>query len=302
MRIVILGETGQIARCLADHKPGNVEAFFLDRKAVDFTNSFDFVDFLVRYSPDIVINAAAYTNVERAEDEEQVATLINAVAVAQLGKAAALTGIPIIHISTDYVFDGKTQKQLTEYDPVGPESAYGRSKLAGEVSLLGSGAKAFIFRTAWVYSSYGNNFVKTMLKLAKSLDTIKVVSDQFGNPSSADEIAKSLWTIAGVILSDQGAKPGIYHLCGTGNASWHEFAAQIFELGDKNDWPSPDNLVAIPSRDYSTKVQRPSYCCLDTSKALKAFGVELPLWKESLRELFEDQHLRAEMGSSQQGV
>lgn len=298
MRTVIFGKTGQVARCLAAHKPNDVEAFFLDRETVDFTHTLNFADLFLHYRPDIVINAVAYTNVERAEDEEQLATIINGDAVAQLGKAAALIGVPIIHISTDYVFDGKLQKQLTEHDPVGPESAYGRSKLAGENSLLESGAKAFIFRTAWVYSSYGNNFVKTMLRLAQSLDTIKVVSDQFGNPSSADEIAKSLWAIAGTILSGHGAKPGVYHLCGTGKASWYEFAVEIFELGNTNGWSSPDHLLAIPSRDYPTKVQRPSYSCLDTSKTLEYFGVQLPLWKESLQELFKDQRLRAGMGFS----
>lgn len=226
-------------------------------------------------SIDVIVNCAAYTNVNKAEEEEDLAYRINALAPGILAKAAKETGALLIHVSTDYVFDGTGHVPYTEDMPVSPLSAYGRTKQAGEQMIMDSGCRYMIFRTAWLYSTFGGNFVQTIYDKTASQPTVNVVSDQIGTPTYAQDLADLL---AAIIEEDKLDRTGIYHFTDEGVCSWYDFAKEICDISG--------HLCDVrPCRtsDYPSKTKRPHYSVLDKTKVKETFGMEIPHWKDSLR-------------------
>ena len=277
MKILITGSNGQLGnemRTLSKQHPKHTYLFTDivesgDTHILDITDREAVMAFVREHSIDLIVNCAAYTNVDRAEEDEPTARLINALAVQNL----ALTGKKIIHISTDYVFSGDEHVPCREDDPVAPRTAYGRTKLEGEQLLSESCPDAVILRTAWLYSPYGNNFVKTMIRLGKERDSIGVVFDQIGTPTYAADLA---WAIFTVIEAEEW-HPGIYHFTNEGVCSWYDFTIEIHRRSGIRCAVRP-----ILSAEYQYKTPRPHYSVLDKSKFKKTFGVEIPYWTEAL--------------------
>ena len=284
MRILITGREGQVARSLAEHAGSNHELVFAARPQFDLKDPASIEAFVAKARPDLVINAAAYTAVDRAEDEPAVAFAINAEAPATLADAARKVGAPIIHLSTDYVFEGSLDRPYVEEDPVAPIGVYGRSKLAGEEAIRASGAEYLIMRTAWVYSPFGNNFVKTMLRLAADRESLTVVNDQFGNPTSALDIADALLVVADAWGSKKEAGNSTYHFAGSGETNWADFARHIFSSSARSGGPSSD-VQGIPSSAWPTKAARPGNSRLDCGKFSQTFGHSAPDWQTSADEV-----------------
>ena len=286
--ILVAGQTGQVARSIAmTGAQSNVRLITVGRPDLDLMSEASILAAMDQYAPDLVINAAAYTAVDQAESEEDVAFAVNATGPGQLAAAAAERGVPIIHISTDYVFDGSKDAPYAETEPVAPLGVYGRSKLAGEQKVAAANPAHLILRTAWVYSPFGKNFVKTMLRVANGRDELGVVHDQIGNPTSARDIADAILQVAGQVLEDPARlTPGIYHMSATGSASWAEFAEYIFQTSEALGGPVA-RVNRITSAEYPTPVKRPANSRLDCSKLAETFGVRLPDWKDSTRECVE---------------
>ncbi|MEL7781977.1 dTDP-4-dehydrorhamnose reductase [Citromicrobium bathyomarinum] len=283
MRILVTGREGQVARSLAE-RGGRHELVFAARPDFDLSDSDSIARAIESARPDLVISAAAYTAVDHAEDEPELAMTINGEAPGHIGRAAASAGAPVLHISTDYVFDGSGERAWREDDPTGPIGVYGQTKLAGEEALAASGAAYAILRTAWVYSPFGNNFVKTMLRLAESRDTLNVVNDQYGNPTSARDIADALLAVADRWAGAPGhGQNAVYHFAGTGSTNWADFARAIFARSGKRGGPTCE-VSGIPSSEYPTKAQRPANSRLDSAKFAEAFGYSAPRWEDSLDE------------------
>lgn len=280
-RMVVTGREGQVVRSLLERGALNdrFEIVALGRPEIDLRNP-DGVGVAFRLAqPDIIVSAAAYTAVDRAETEEAEAHAINAIAPGRIVGVAADLGIPVIHLSTDYVFDGEKSGPYLETDPVGPASAYGRTKLAGERAVVEATDNHVILRTAWVYSPFGRNFLKTMLTLAESRDQVNVVDDQRGNPTSALDIADGILAIAGNLIdSDAPQLRGIFHMTGSGSASWADFATEIFATSAKQGGPSAA-VGRIPSSAYPTPARRPTNSQLDCGKLERVHGVRLDDWK-----------------------
>ncbi len=298
MRIFVAGQSGQVACSLRElaAKRDDLTLYTAGRPDFDLTNPASVHAAIVHFHPDLVINAAAYTAVDGAENDEEAAFAVNAAGTEVLAKVAAMLDIPFFHISTDYVFDGTKPDAYVEDDPAGPTGVYGRSKLRGEILALEANSKTAIFRTAWVYSPFGKNFLKTMLKLAESRDELGVVADQIGNPTYAPDIAQALLSIAGKITSDgwQEKFGGIFHMAGTGETSWHGFAKAIFDAGAKHGHPSP-TVNSLTTADYPTPAKRPGNSRLNCDKLAAIFAVRLPDWRESthkcVNRLFEGNEL-----------
>lgn len=225
---------------------------------------------------DLIVNCAAYTNVDAAEDDEATADLLNNIAPSNLAEVAAGRNIPLIHVSTDYVFPGEASAPLKETDRTCPVSAYGRTKLAGELAVVGSGCDYIIIRTAWLYSPFGKNFVKTMGRLFETRDSVSVVVDQVGSPTYAHDLASAIMHI---ILTGQTGKSGIYHFSDEGAISWYDFAEAILELKGGTCRISP-----CLSSEFPSKVSRPHYSVLDKSLFKETFGFDIPYWRDSLKE------------------
>lgn len=293
MRILVTGKDGQVARCLADRATDHrdLELVIAARTGTDIQLDLarpDTVRDAVRaVRPDVIINAAAYTNVDQAEDEPELAMQINGIAPGILAQEAAGCGAKIIQVSTDYVFDGTLDRPYRPDDAVNPIGVYGRTKLAGEDAVRSASADHVIVRTAWVYSPYGRNFLKTMLRLAETRDEITVVDDQYGNPTSALDIANELLTIADRWRSDGKAGLGqIYHLAGSDETSWCGFARAIFAESARRDGPVAE-VKAITSADYPTKAVRPANSRLDCDKLQRDFGLAAPKLETSLSVVFD---------------
>jgi dTDP-4-dehydrorhamnose reductase len=282
MRVLIVGVSGQVASCLARLAGGNsrFEIICFGRPEFDVTLHDQALQTIVEQQPDILVNASAYTDVERAEDEPQAAFAVNGLGVANLAKAAKALRIPLIHISTDYVFSGDKETPYDESDPVGPINVYGRSKLDGERSIQVELDDFVILRTSWVYSPFGKNFLKTMVSLFQTRDQLNVVDDQSGSPTSAWDIANAILDVCAA--RERGNKSsGIYHLAGTGVTTWHGFATAIRDLSHVHH--ARHVLVnPISSSAYPTKARRPRNSALDTSKIKADFDIHLPPWRESL--------------------
>lgn len=271
MRCLVFGATGQVAREL-DRRDGVTT---LDRDAADLTDPAACADRIGTGDWDAVINAAAYTAVDRAEEEEALATRINGDAPAAMAAAAAARDIPFLHISTDYVFDGGGSAPRAPADPVGPLGAYGRSKLAGERGVMAAGGRAAILRTSWVFSAHGANFVKTMLRLGATRDQLSVVADQVGGPTPAGDIASALLVMAGAMRDGQAG--GVYHFAGAPAVSWAAFARAIFDVAGL-----AVRVEDIPSRAYPTPAARPLNSRLDCSGSETDFGIVMPDWRAGL--------------------
>jgi dTDP-4-dehydrorhamnose reductase len=249
----------------------------ISRAEADLENPAACSDAIKRHAPSAVINAAAYTAVDAAEGYEAVAEVVNAFAPKAMAETCAEMGIPLVHISTDYVFEGSGLDAFKPSDPTSPQNAYGRTKLLGENLVKSSGCVFAILRTSWVFSAHGNNFVKTMLRLAQSKDQLSVVSDQVGGPTSARAIACACVEIAKQLRANP-SKSGVYHFSGAPDVSWAEFAQQIIDSASLNL-----GVTGIPTADYPTPATRPRNSRLDCSDTCEVFGVERPDWRVELR-------------------
>lgn len=254
----------------------------LGREEADLATPGSCADAIALYAPTAVINAAAYTAVDRAEEEERPATQVNAAAPAEMSRACASRDIPFVHLSTDYVFDGSGETPWHPDDPVTPISAYGRSKRAGEQGVAAAGGRYAILRTSWVFSAHGQNFVKTMLRLGGERDQLRVVADQVGAPTPAAAIARACLTIANQLAEDR-AKAGTYHFAGAPDASWADFARAIFaEAGLTCD------VADIGTADYPTPARRPANSRLDCSSTGAVFGIGRPDWQAGLAAVLQE--------------
>ncbi len=284
MKVLITGKNGQVGNCLVSQLSNMTEINFLalSREELDITNAEQVSKIVNEYKPSVIINAAAYTAVDKAEAEVELANAINNLGPKNLAKAAAQVNAAIIHISTDYVFAGNKDGLYTETDELNPQGVYGQTKLAGEQSVAQECDAHIILRTAWVFSEFGNNFVKTMLRLAQTRDTLGVVGDQFGGPTYAGDIAKAIISIAQQL--QQGCiKFGIYNYSGYPHVSWQEFASEIFEKAlAKNLIQSPITVNSILTADYPTPAKRPANSKLDCSKITTDFSIQPSDWKAAL--------------------
>jgi dTDP-4-dehydrorhamnose reductase len=288
MKILLLGRNGQVGwelqRALAPI--GHIIA--LDRCAADLNQPQRVIDVVTNIEPDVIVNAAAYTAVDRAEEEIETAYTVNARAVEMLAREAARRGIWFVHYSTDYVFDGHKPQPYVEDDVTNPVSVYGASKLAGEKAIHESGARHLVFRTSWIYAAHGNNFIKTVLRLARAQDALRVVADQTGAPTGAELIADATAIILGRLLRDPGPDntlSGIYHLTAAGHTSWHGLAQAVLTEAvncGAQLRACAENVVAIGTADYPTKARRPANSRLATDKLRRTFGIHLPDWREGV--------------------
>lgn len=278
MRILIFGRNGQVARALKEEAAA-YEVATLGREHADLLNEGEAQKAVKGHAPDIIINAAAYTAVDKAEDEKDAAQRLNHAAAAEISRAANQAGAHLIHISTDYVFDGEKTEPYLETDETRPLSVYGKSKCDGEKAVLEACPEAIIIRTSWVFSEFGANFVKTMLRLSGERNALKIVDDQIGGPTSARDIARAAIVIAG--KKHRGAPgSGIYHFQGSPAVSWAAFAAKIFEISGAEIAVNP-----IATTQYPTPAQRPLNTVLDCAKMERDFGVAQPDWRASLRQV-----------------
>ena len=285
--ILLIGRTGQIGRELCDAlvpigelaSLGEIEA--LDRAALDLANPDSIRDAVRRIGPGLIVNAAAYTAVDKAEEEADLAMAVNAVAPGILAEEAKRLGVPLVHYSTDYVFDGSASRPYRETDAVNPLGVYGRSKLAGEEAIRAVGPAHLILRTAWVYSMHGHNFLLTIRQLARERDELRIVGDQRGAPNWAGHIAGA--TAAILCLGGLAEKSGVYHLAAAGETTWHGFAeAIVAAMRDAGEDVRTTRVVPITTEDYPTPATRPAYSVLDGTKLRETFGVTLPDWRDSL--------------------
>lgn len=275
-KILVTGCNGQLGSSLRreiDNDP-DIEAVYTDYDTLDITNREAVERFLSDHRFDIIVNCAAYTAVDKAESDEILASALNTGAVGNLGEAAVKTGAKVIHISTDYVFSGQGFRPYEENDEPYPQGIYGRTKLEGEALLTSFCQNAMIIRTAWLYSEFGKNFVKTMLDLAETRPEINVVADQIGTPTYAGDLASAIHTI----IKHEKWIPGIYHFTDEGVASWYDFTKAIFEMAGKEVKVNP-----IPTSAYPTPAKRPLYSVLSKSKIKNTYGIDIPYWRDSLR-------------------
>lgn len=278
MTLLVLGKTGQVATELRRLAP---DAMFLDRAAADLSMPESCAAAISALRPDAIINAAAWTAVDRAEAEEAAAHLVNAASPGALAKAAADLGVPFLHVSTDYVFPGTGTRPWREDDQTDPQNAYGRTKLAGERAVIAAGGHELILRTAWVFSAHGTNFIKTMLRLSDSRDALNVVDDQIGGPTPAADIARTL--LALVAPLKDGAEGGIFHYAGQPHASWADLARETFALAGRQVV-----VTGIPTEDFPTPAKRPLNSRLDGGKLEAAFGIGPPDWRAGLAQVIKD--------------
>ncbi|TJV24025.1 MAG: dTDP-4-dehydrorhamnose reductase [Mesorhizobium sp.] len=281
MRLVVTGRDGQVAASLleAGQAAAGVEVIAIGRPQLDLARPDTVIEAIAAAKPDIVVSAAAYTAVDQAEDEPDLAFAVNAVGAGKVAQAAARLGVPVIHLSTDYVFDGTKDAAYVETDATAPRSVYGASKLAGEQAVASANPRHLILRTAWVYSPFGKNFVKTMLRLAADRDEIAVVADQWGNPTSALDIADAILHAAAQLHEGAGTS-GIYHLAGTGETNWSGFARHILDTSRVLGGPWA-RVRDIATMDYPTKARRPANSRLSSAKFAAAFGWNAPEWRQS---------------------
>ncbi len=275
MKVLVFGQTGQVARELARRVPMGVQLRCLSRAEADLADPAACAALIAAADMDAVINAAAYTAVDKAEGDEAQATVINAAAPTAMARAAAAKGVPFLHISTDYVFDGAGEAPFQPDHPTGPLGAYGRSKLAGEAGVQAAGGNALILRTSWVFSAHGANFVETMLRLGAENEALNVVADQIGGPTPAAAIADALYAAAAAMAA--GQKGGLHHFSGAPDVSWANFARAVMDQAGL-----AGRIVDIPSSAYPTPARRPTNSRLDCSGFQQAFGVDRPDWRAAL--------------------
>lgn len=278
LKLLVFGRTGQLARALARLDGGDLEVETLGRDAADLAEPEACAARVAATDAQVVVNAAAWTAVDRAEAEEAAATVVNAAAPGAMARAAAARGLPFLHVSTDYVFDGAEGRPWREDDATGPLGAYGRSKLAGERAVAAAGGPHAILRTAWVFSADGANFVKTMLRLGAERPRLTVVDDQRGGPTAAADIAAALAAMARAFAAGRGAS-GVFHFAGAPTVSWRGFAEAIFE---RADWIARPEVAPIATADYPTPARRPANSALDCARIAAAYGIAQPDWRPAL--------------------
>jgi dTDP-4-dehydrorhamnose reductase len=282
MKILITGANGQLGSEIRELVPMDVDldTAFTDFDTLDITNQEAVFNYIDEFDPEYIINCAAYTAVDQAEKEISEAYQLNAYGPENLAKACARSGARLIHISTDYVYDGMAYQPYTEDVKPNPQSIYGESKLKGEENVVTTCPSALIIRTSWLYSPYGNNFVKTMIRLGTERDLLKVVFDQVGTPTYARDLASVIIGIVKKSATDDTMwKPGIYHYSNEGVCSWYDFAVGIHHLAGISCQTEP-----IESKDFPTLAKRPYYSVLNKSKIKSAFGIKIPYWRQSLHD------------------
>lgn len=290
MKVLLFGAGGQVGRVLAAMLPQVADLVALGRDEADFTRSGHLADLVAEARPDVVINAAAYTAVDRAESEPELATQVNAAAPAELAVAAGRAGATLIHYSTDYVFDGTKAGAYVETDPTAPLNIYGRTKREGEVAIAASGADFLIFRTSWVHAPGGNNFIAKMLKLAAERDALKVIDDQIGAPTSARLIAQTTLRALAARAAGNPLASGIYHLTASGETSWNGYARFVIAEAIRRGLPlkaGPEDVESVPTTAFPTPARRPLNSRLSTAKLREALGVEMPDWHEGALETLD---------------
>jgi dTDP-4-dehydrorhamnose reductase len=283
MRVLIFGKTGQVGRelgCLA--WPADASVVQLDRDQCNLTEPAHAADWVLKTQPDIVINAAAHTAVDRAESETAIAAAINTDAPAAMAQACRKTGATMIHVSTDYVFDGSKHAPYVESDPVAPLSVYGRTKQEGEAAIRSALAEHVILRTSWVFAAHGSNFVRTMLRLESERPELRIVADQRGSPTAARDIAKAISRIAKAVAEDRGAW-GTYHFASAEPTTWLDFADAIFALRGVGP-----RLVPITTEEYPTPARRPMYSVLDCGRIARDYGIAQPSWRAALTDVISE--------------
>jgi len=288
MRVLISGQHGQVSRELQRRLGGVGELIVLGRDQLDLAQPEQIRQQVQKIRPDLIINAAAHTAVDLAESEPETAFAINAVAPGIFAEEALMLGIPLIHYSTDYVFDGKKVGPYNEDDTPNPLGVYGKSKLAGERAIIDVQGKHLILRTSWVYSTYGRNFLLTMQRLLQERPEVRIVADQIGAPTWAGTIANSTLALVERWQTGEAVTWGTYHLTAQGKTSWFGFAQAIGEALRQQGKPCA-NLLPIPSSDYPTPAARPLNSCLDCSRLQREWGVRQPDWHSALRECLAEQ-------------
>ena len=279
MKILILGSQGQLGRCIYDQfSQTDYELIYHSRADTDIANFTETSDDLIALNPDIVVNATAYTAVDLAETHESLAYQVNHFAVDNLASQCEKIGSFLIHVSTDYVFDGTASRPYKEEDKTNPKSVYGASKLAGEIAIQRTDCRFLIIRTSWVFSEYGNNFFKTMLRLGAERETLSIVGDQIGCPTYAQDIASLIVDLIPRI--DKGSvESGIYHFCGDTACSWYQFAKEIFAQADQLGYRTPKQVQSIATKDYPTLAKRPGYSVFDCTKIENTFNISRSNWQ-----------------------
>lgn len=291
MRLLLTGKNGQVGFELQRALAPLGDVIALDRTVCDLEDEASVREAARQFKPDVIVNPAAYTAVDKAESEESRAHAINARAPAILGEEAARLGALVVHYSTDYVFDGKAKGYYRETDATGPQGIYGKTKLAGEEALAATGARHVIFRTSWVFGAHGANFAKTMLRLAGERETLGVVADQIGAPTSAALIADvSAHVIRQLGATKTAELDGVYHLVASGETNWHAYACHVIDYARAKGHAikvAPDAIRAIATADYPTPAERPANSRLDTRKLRDTFGLTLPDWKVGVDHVLE---------------
>jgi dTDP-4-dehydrorhamnose reductase len=285
MKILITGSNGQLGSEIRELAANysKLDLIFRNSHELDICSFEALQDFIIDHKINVVINCAAYTAVDKAEEDAEIAERVNSMGVSNLVNALEKVNGKLIHISTDYVFDGDHFSPYKESDLVSPIGVYGETKRAGELAVINSDIDSIVIRTSWLYSSYGNNFVKTMLRLGNEKENLGVIFDQVGTPTYARDLANTCLKILCEITSENISKNGnLYHYSNEGVASWYDFAISIMELGGKNCKVKP-----IQTKDYPTLAKRPQYSVLDKSKIKTDFKIEIPYWRDSLKECVE---------------
>ncbi len=291
-KILLTGARGQLGKEIEKYsnslyyQPANNKKFdfsFIDIEELDLTDSVSVKTFFIKNKFDFIINTAAYTAVDRAEEEEETALRVNAGILSNITDSIRNTGSKLIHISTDYVFDGKAGSPYTEQSPVNPETAYGRTKLEGEKICLDY-PMAMVIRTSWLYSAHANNFVNSIIKKGKEQDSLKVVNDQYGSPTFAAHLARAILKIIDLSsANDKTYKAGIYHYTNTGSCSWFEFAEEIRKLAGLQC-----RIIAVSSDEYPLPAKRPLYSIMSKEKICRTFHLSIPHWKDGLAECLDE--------------
>ena len=285
-KFLITGTNGQVGYCLTQQLQDEHEILAVGRNELDITDQSAVKKAIENFCPNVIINAAAHTAVDRAETEVELSESINVKGPQYLAEAAKSIDAAILHISTDYVFDGQREGKYKETDATDPQGVYGKTKLEGEQAVAKANDKFIVLRTAWVFGEHGNNFVKTMLRLAKTRDTLGVVADQVGGPTYAGDIAKALIQIAEKIIAGEKVEYGVYHLTGEPYVSWYEFAKAIFaEAVSQNVLEKSPLMNAITTADYPTPAKRPANSCLDLTKIQQVFGIQPSDWQKALKNI-----------------
>jgi dTDP-4-dehydrorhamnose reductase len=283
--VLVTGREGQVARSLVERAAADpaIELVSVGRPQLDLLEPETVRMEILAARPDVVVSAAAYTAVDQAEDEPEQAFAVNAQGAGTVAAAAAEAGAAIIYLSTDYVFSGNKPDEYAETDAPDPQNVYGRSKLEGEKAVAAANPRHAILRTAWVYSPFGKNFVKTMLALASQRNHVRVVADQWGNPTAAADIAEGILRIAKTVAADRRPEfYGLFHLAGAGAANWADFARHVFAESARLDGPSA-HVEEITTADYPTRARRPQNSRLSCEKLLDVYGWRPPAWQESCR-------------------